>query len=68
MSAASRIVGPTYIDGMTQVKQFTIIEASYIGYNCRVGGEIEHSVISLITQTRATLDSLAILISENGST
>jgi len=44
--AASRIVGPTYIDGMTQVKQFTIIEASYIGYNCRVGGEIEHSVIS----------------------
>ena len=44
--AASRIVGPTYIDGMTQVKQFTIIEASDIGYNCRVGGEIEHSVIS----------------------
>ena len=44
--AASRIVGPTYIDGMAQVKQFTIIEASYIGYNCRVGGEIEHSVIS----------------------
>src|SRR5215210_1081852 len=44
--AASRIVGPAYIDGMTQVKQFTIIEASYIGYNCRIGGEIEHSVIS----------------------
>jgi UDP-N-acetylglucosamine diphosphorylase/glucosamine-1-phosphate N-acetyltransferase len=44
--AASRIVGPTYIDGMAQVKQFTIIEASYIGYNCRIGGEVEHSVIS----------------------
>src|ERR687895_407729 len=44
--AASRIVGPAYIDGMTQVKQFTLIESSYIGYNCRIGGEIEHSVIS----------------------
>src|SRR3712207_4881857 len=44
--AASRIVGPAYIDAMTQVKHFTIIEASYIGYNCRIGGEIEHSVIS----------------------
>jgi UDP-N-acetylglucosamine diphosphorylase/glucosamine-1-phosphate N-acetyltransferase len=44
--APSRIVGPAYIEGMTQVKQFTIIEASYIGYNCRIGGEIEHSVIS----------------------
>ncbi len=44
--AASRIVGPAYIDGMAQVKQFSIIEASYIGYNCRIGGEVEHSVIS----------------------
>src|ERR671919_146220 len=44
--AASRIVGPAYIDSMAQVKQFTIIEASYIGYNCRIGGEGEHSVIS----------------------
>ncbi len=44
--AQSRIVGPAYIDGMAQVKQFTIIEASYIGYNCRIGGEVEHSVIS----------------------
>ncbi|MDQ3977113.1 MAG: hypothetical protein M3264_11370 [Thermoproteota archaeon] len=44
--AASRIVGPAYIDGMAQVKQFTIIEASYIGYNCRIGGEVEHCVIS----------------------
>ena len=42
----SRIVGPTYIGGMTEVKQFTIIDSSYIGQNCRVAGEIEHSVIS----------------------
>jgi UDP-N-acetylglucosamine diphosphorylase/glucosamine-1-phosphate N-acetyltransferase len=44
--ATSRIIGPTYIGDMSQVKQFTIIEASYIGYNCRVAGEVEHSIIS----------------------
>ncbi len=44
--ATSRIVGPAYIGGRTQVKQFTIIESSYVGHNCRVAGEIEHSVIS----------------------
>ena len=44
--ATCRIVGPAYIGDMTQVKQFTIIEASYIGYNCRVAGEVEHSIIS----------------------
>jgi UDP-N-acetylglucosamine diphosphorylase/glucosamine-1-phosphate N-acetyltransferase len=44
--AASRIVGPAYIDSMAQVKQFTLIESSYIGYDCRIGGEVEHSVIS----------------------
>jgi UDP-N-acetylglucosamine diphosphorylase / glucose-1-phosphate thymidylyltransferase / UDP-N-acetylgalactosamine diphosphorylase / glucosamine-1-phosphate N-acetyltransferase / galactosamine-1-phosphate N-acetyltransferase len=44
--ATSRIIGPAYIGDMTQVKQFTIIEASYIGYNCRVAGEVEHSIIS----------------------
>ncbi len=44
--APSRIVGPTYIGGKTQIKQFTIIESSYIGYNCRIAGEIDHSVIS----------------------
>ncbi|HJU34672.1 MAG TPA: putative sugar nucleotidyl transferase [Nitrososphaera sp.] len=44
--AASRIVGPVYIDAMAQIKQFTMIEASYIGYNCRIGGEVEHCVIS----------------------
>lgn len=44
--ATSRIVGPTFIGGRTQVKQFSIIESSYVGHNCRVAGEIEHSVIS----------------------
>jgi UDP-N-acetylglucosamine diphosphorylase/glucosamine-1-phosphate N-acetyltransferase len=44
--AASRIVGPAYIDEMTQVRQFSVVESSYIGYNCRIGGEIEHSIIS----------------------
>lgn len=44
--APSRIAGPAYIGARTQIKQFTIIEASYIGYNCRVAGEIEHSIIS----------------------
>ncbi|MDQ3872648.1 MAG: hypothetical protein M3258_03440 [Thermoproteota archaeon] len=44
--AASRIIGPAYIASMSQVKQFTTLEASYVGYNCRIGGEIEHSIIS----------------------
>jgi len=44
--AASRLVGPAYIDAMAQLKQFTLVESSYIGYNCRIGGEVEHSLIS----------------------
>lgn len=42
----SRITGPAYIGGMAQIKQFTTIGASYIGYNCRIAGEIEHSIVS----------------------
>ncbi len=42
---ACRITGPAYIEGKTHVKQFSLIESSYIGYNCRVAGEIEHSII-----------------------
>ena len=42
----SRIVGPAYIGPETLVKQFSIIESSCIGRNCRVAGEIEHSIIS----------------------
>jgi UDP-N-acetylglucosamine diphosphorylase/glucosamine-1-phosphate N-acetyltransferase len=44
--AQSRIVGPAYIGSQAQVKQFSIIEKSYIGRNCRIAGEIEHSIIS----------------------
>jgi len=44
--APCRIVGPAYIGGSTQIKQFATIESTYVGYNCRVAGEIEHSVIS----------------------
>lgn len=44
--AVSRIVGPAYIGPETQVKQFSIIESSCVGRNCRVAGEIEHSIIS----------------------
>lgn len=43
--APCRVVGPAYIGPETQVKQFAIIESSYVGRNCRVAGEIEHSVI-----------------------
>lgn len=44
--APCRITGPTYIGAGAHVKQFSIIESSYIGIDCRVGGEIEQSVIS----------------------
>jgi UDP-N-acetylglucosamine diphosphorylase/glucosamine-1-phosphate N-acetyltransferase len=44
--APSRIIGPAYIDRMSQLKQFTIVESSYIGYNCRIAGEVEHSIVS----------------------
>lgn len=42
----SRIVGPAYIGPETQIKQFSMIESSYIGRNCRIAGEVEHSIIS----------------------
>ncbi len=45
----SRIVGPTYVGGMSQIKHFSIIESSYIGYNCRISGEIAQSIISDFT-------------------
>ena len=41
----SRIVGPTIIGERTLIKQFSIIESSYIGSDCRIGGEVEHSII-----------------------
>jgi UDP-N-acetylglucosamine diphosphorylase/glucosamine-1-phosphate N-acetyltransferase len=44
--APCRITGPAYIGPQTQVKQFAKIEKSFVGRDCRVGGEIEHSIIS----------------------
>jgi UDP-N-acetylglucosamine diphosphorylase / glucose-1-phosphate thymidylyltransferase / UDP-N-acetylgalactosamine diphosphorylase / glucosamine-1-phosphate N-acetyltransferase / galactosamine-1-phosphate N-acetyltransferase len=44
--APCRITGPAYISAGAQVKQFSMIESSYIGISCRVAGEIEHSIIS----------------------
>ncbi|WP_415284002.1 putative sugar nucleotidyl transferase [Candidatus Nitrososphaera sp. FF02] len=44
--APCRITGPAYIGMQTQVKQFAKIEKSYVGRDCRVAGEIEHSIIS----------------------
>ena len=40
-----RIVGPAAIGNKTVVKQFSIIESSAIGAECRVAGEIEHSIL-----------------------
>lgn len=47
--ATSRIVGPAYIGERTQVKQFAIIDSSFVGNNCRVAGEMEHSIVSSYT-------------------
>lgn len=44
--AQSRIVGPSYIGSKVQIKQFSIIEESYVGNECRIGGEVEQSIIS----------------------
>lgn len=41
----SRIVGPAFIGARTQIKQFSTIESSAIGADCRIAGEIEHSII-----------------------
>ena len=41
----SSIHGPVYIGQSTQVKPYSIISNSYIGNNCRIGGEIDSSII-----------------------
>ena len=41
-----RIVGPTFVDSNSQIKQYSLISASFIGKECRISGEIESSVIS----------------------
>ncbi len=44
--AQCRITGPAFIGPQTQIKQFAKIEKSYIGRDCRIAGEVEHSIIS----------------------
>lgn len=41
----SSIYGPAYIGFSSQIKPYSIINSSYIGNNCRIGGEIESSII-----------------------
>src|SRR6266498_3604064 len=41
----SSIYCPVYIGLYTQIKPYSIIKSSYIGSNCRIGGEIDSSII-----------------------
>jgi UDP-N-acetylglucosamine diphosphorylase / glucose-1-phosphate thymidylyltransferase / UDP-N-acetylgalactosamine diphosphorylase / glucosamine-1-phosphate N-acetyltransferase / galactosamine-1-phosphate N-acetyltransferase len=41
----SSIYGPAYVGQSSQIKPYSIINNSYIGNNCRIGGEIDSSII-----------------------
>jgi len=41
----SSILGPVHIGEFTELKPFSTINNSYIGNNCRIGGEIDSSII-----------------------
>jgi UDP-N-acetylglucosamine diphosphorylase/glucosamine-1-phosphate N-acetyltransferase len=41
----SSIYGPAYIGQSSQIKPYSIINNSYIGNNCRIGGEIDSSIV-----------------------
>jgi UDP-N-acetylglucosamine diphosphorylase/glucosamine-1-phosphate N-acetyltransferase len=41
----SSIYGPAYVGRSSQVKPYSIINNSYIGNNCRIGGEIDSTII-----------------------
>ena len=41
----SSIIGPAYLGELTQLKPYSTINNSYIGNNCRIGGEIDSSII-----------------------
>jgi len=41
----SSIIGPAYVGELTQLKPYSTINNSYIGNNCRIGGEIDSSII-----------------------
>jgi UDP-N-acetylglucosamine diphosphorylase/glucosamine-1-phosphate N-acetyltransferase len=41
----SSIIGPVYVGELTQLKPYSTINNAYIGNNCRIGGEIDSSII-----------------------
>lgn len=41
----SSIYGPAHVGERTEIKPYSIISNSYIGNNCRIGGEIDSSII-----------------------
>ncbi len=41
----SSIYGPAYVGRSSQIKPYSIIDNSHIGNNCRIGGEIDSSII-----------------------
>jgi UDP-N-acetylglucosamine diphosphorylase/glucosamine-1-phosphate N-acetyltransferase len=41
----SSIIGPAYVGELTQLKPYSTVNNSYIGNNCRIGGEIDSSII-----------------------
>ena len=41
----SSIIGPVYVGELTQLKPYSTINNSYIGNICRIGGEIDSSII-----------------------
>ena len=41
----SSIIGPAFVGELTQLKPYSTINNSYIGNNCRIGGEIDSSII-----------------------
>jgi len=43
--AQSSILGPAHIGEFTELKPFSTVNNSYIGNNCRIGGEVDSSII-----------------------
>jgi UDP-N-acetylglucosamine diphosphorylase / glucose-1-phosphate thymidylyltransferase / UDP-N-acetylgalactosamine diphosphorylase / glucosamine-1-phosphate N-acetyltransferase / galactosamine-1-phosphate N-acetyltransferase len=43
--AHSAILGPAHIGEFTELKPYSTVNNSYIGNNCRIGGEIDSSII-----------------------
>lgn len=41
-----RVEGPSYIGKQTIINSFSTLASSTVGSNCRIGGEVEHSIVS----------------------